>query len=141
MHDAVAEGRTKSHREPTMKTLGDDLKILHTCTQQQHNNTTTQQQQHNTTSDQDLVSKGLHHLYPPMLLLVLALTMGPGSRLRCDSLGQLVGQQQTSARAFRNSARAIHSSARAIHNSARAVHRNVLEHSQLEDLLEHRERR
>jgi len=64
-----------------------------------------------------------------MLLLVLALTAGLGSRLNCDSLGQLGGQQQASARAFHNSARAIHNSARAIHNLARAFHKNIPENS------------
>jgi hypothetical protein len=55
MHDAVAESRTEPHREPTMKTLVDDAKILTTCTQ--HNTITTPQHHNNTTT----------HQHPPML--------------------------------------------------------------------------
>jgi hypothetical protein len=143
MHNAVAESRDQA-AQGAAANLGDDVKSFDrscnttptqqhntttTTTTPQHHNTTTPQHHNRTPSHQDLVSKGLHHLDPPMLLLVLALTVGLGSRLNCDSLGQLGGQQQASARAFHNSARAIHNSARAIHNLARAFHKNIPENS------------
>ena len=82
MHDAVAESRTEPHREPTMKTLVDDAKILTTCTQhntnttpQHHNNTTTPQQHHNTPASTH-VSKALHH-HPPLRREPLGLVIVP----------------------------------------------------------------
>jgi hypothetical protein len=114
MHNAVAESRDQA-AQGAAANLGDDVKSFDrscnttptqqhntttTTTTPQHHNTTTTQHHNRTPSHQDLVSKGLHHLDPPMLLLVLALTVGLGSRLNCDSLGQLGGQQQASARAF-----------------------------------------